>query len=284
MYIRDLQSRVQLLRSDIPAGYAEQALQDAARYVARKTGIVRKRVFGHVAAGQLRIDLDTFMGSAAAGYTILRPTELTFIPGMHRDATYGGLLTAAAPPVPGMLLIPDSPDEWTYYVASAMLVATDGTNSYPMAPGDAIVYHDGAWAITEYWKSKIGRDVRMGRQFKTVTAPMNSRGYIAGYSVEQHSLLLYPVPVSDVAVSLECSIVPVKDFDTVDFPVEAEDAIVELARAQYMSIPNKSGGGANLQLAQRYLLSGQGEVSLVRTVAEGGYGDSEIAAPPRFGN
>ena len=284
MYIRDLQSRVQLLRSDIPPGFAEQALEDAARYVARKTGIVRTRVYGHVATGQSKIDLDTFMGSAAAGYTILRPTELTFIPGMHRDAIYGGLLTAAAPPVPGILLIPVAPAEWTYYVASANLTATDGTNSYPMSAGDAIVYHDGAWAITEYWKSKIGRDIRKGRQFAANVAPMNSNGYVSGYAVEQHALLLYPIPVSDVAVSLECSIVPNKDFDTVDFPVEAEDAIVELARAQYLSIPNKAGGGANIQLAQRHLQNGQGEVSLVRAVAEGGYGDSEVAPPPRFGN
>ena len=162
MYIRDLQSRVQLLRSDIPPGFAEQALEDAARYVARKTGIVRTRVYGHVATGQSRIDLDTFMGSVAGGFTILRPTELSFIPGMHRSAIYGGLLTAT------ILTIPATPTEWTYYVASASLTATDGTDSYVMSPGDAIVYHDGSWSITEYWKSKIGRDIRKGRQFAEI--------------------------------------------------------------------------------------------------------------------
>lgn len=278
MYIRDLQSRVQLLRSDIPPGFAEQALEDAARYVARKTGIVRTRVYGHVATGQSRIDLDTFMGSAAAGYTILRPTELTFIPGMNRGAFYDGLLT------PTNLTLTVGPPDWTYMVATATLTATDGTNFYPMVAGDIIVYDGTAWSVTQFWKSKIARDVRKGRQFAANVAPMNSNGYVSGYAVEQHSLLLYPIPVSDVAVSLECSIVPNKDFDTVDFPVEAEDAIVELARAQYLSIPNKAGGGANIQLAQRHLQNGQGEVSLVRAVAEGGYGDSEVAPPPRFGN
>jgi hypothetical protein len=87
-----------------------------------------------------------------------------------------------------------------------------------------------------------------------------------------------------VAVSIECSIVPNKEFDTVDFPVEAEDAIIALASAQYLSIPNKTGGGVDQARAQRFRLDGQGEVSLVRALAEGGYGDSEQAPPPRFGN
>ena len=249
MYIRDLQSRVQVLRSDIPSGFAEQALADAARYVARKTGIVKKRVYGHIAADQLRVDLDTFMGSEAVGFDILRPTELTFIPGMHRDSIFGGLIETAE------YTLAATPDDWEFCVAAVACVASDGATDYVMAAGDTIVYNGSSWQVVEFWKSKIGRDVRMGRQWKTVTAPMNSHGYLSGYAVDQHGLILHPVPVSDVAVSIECSIVPKKDFDEIDFPVEAEDAIVEMARSQYLAIPNKAGGGANIQLAQRYLLN-----------------------------
>lgn len=279
MLIRDLQSRVQMLRSDIPSGYAEQALADAARYVARKTGIVKKRVYGHIAADQLRVDLDTFMGSEAGGFDILRPTELTFIPGMHRDSVFGALRSAATP------YLPDDTTQWSFYVCEDSFHAQNNYWSAEVTAGDVIVYKGNQqWEVVEFWKSKIGRDVRMGRQWKTVTAPMNSHGYLSGYAVDQHGLILHPVPVSDVAVSIECSIVPKKDFDEIDFPVEAEDAIVEMARSQYLAIPNKAGGGANIQLAQRHLLNAQGEISLVRAIAEGGYGDSEIAAPPRFGN
>lgn len=279
MYIRDLQSRVQFLRSDIPAGYAEQALQDAARYVARKTGIVRKVVYGAILEGQLRVDLDSFMGSGS-DFQILRPTEVMYIPGMHRDGTYMGLLTAVSNIIPDVT----TSDDWDFYVASVSLVATDGTTSYPMSPGDVIVSTNGAWVVTEYWKASVARDLKRNRLFRAQNSPMNSNGYISGYSVEKTSLLLTPVPVCDVAVSIECSIVPNKEFDTVDFPVEAEDAIIALASAQYLSIPNKTGGGVDQARAQRYRLDGQGEVSLVRAIAEGGYGDSEQAPPPRFGN
>ena len=279
MYIRDLQSRVQFLRSDIPAGYAEQALQDAARYVARKTGIVRKTVYGAVSAGQLRVDLDAFMG-AGTEFQILRPTEVMYMPGMHRDGTYKSLLTATSNVIPDAA----TEDDWNFYVASVDLTASDGTTSYPMMAGDVIVNSNGAWDVLEYWRYSVARDLKRARLFRAQNSPMNSNGYIGGYSVEKTGLLLTPVPVCDVAVSIECSIVPNKEFDTVDFPVEAEDAIIALASAQYLSIPNKTGGGVDQARAQRFRLDGQGEVSLVRALAEGGYGDSEQAPPPRFGN
>lgn len=281
MYIRDLQSRVQFLRSDIPAGYAEQALQDAARYVARKTGIVRRTVYGHVSAGQLRVDLDAFMGASVNNeFQILRPTEVMYMPGMHRDGTYQDLLTATN------LTIPDAgvAADWDFYVASVDLIASDGTSSYSMSAGDVIVNANGTWDVLEYWRYSVARDLKRNRLFRAQNSPMNSNGYISGYSVEKTGLLLTPVPVCDVAVSIECSIVPNKEFDTVDFPVEAEDAIIALASAHYLSIPNKTGGGVDQARAQRYRLDGQGEVSLVRAIAEGGYGDSEQAPPPRFGN
>lgn len=279
MYIRDLQSRVQYLRSDIPAGYADQALQDAARYVARKTGIVRKTVYGAVSAGQLRVDLESFMG-AGSDFQILRPTEVMYMPGMDRNGKYKALLTATSLTIPAVAVA----TAWDFYVASVDLTASDGTKSYPMKAGDVIVKANGVWDVMEYWKYSVARDLKRPRLFRAQNSPMNSNGYISGYSVEKTSLLLTPVPVCDVAVSVECSIVPNKEFDTVDFPVEAEDAIIALASAQYLSVPNKSGGGADLARAQRLRLDGQGEISLVRALADGGYGDSEQAPPPRFGN
>jgi len=280
MYIRDLQSRVQFLRADLPAGFTNQALQDAARYVARKTGVVRLVKFGHVSAGQLRVDLDSFMGASADEFEVLWPTEVLYIPGMDRDATFKALLTPTSLTIP---LIGAATD-WDFYTATEDLTASDGVTSYPMKQGDVIIATNGVWKITEYWKSAVARDARRGRLFRAQNSPMNSNGYLSGYSVERKSLLLTPVPVSDVSLSIECAIVPKKEFDNIDLPIEAEDAVIEIAKSYILALPNKTGGGANPQLAALHARNGDGEVSLVRALAEGGYGDSEVAPPPKFGN
>jgi hypothetical protein len=279
MFISDLQSRVQPLRSDLPAGYAEQALQDAARWVARKTGIIRTKVWGHAPGGALTLDLPTFMGASAGEFEVLRPTEVMYLRGLYKTSVSLGILTATSLTIP--LATVATP--YGFYVATVALTASDGVTSYPMNQGDVIQAVNGVWVITPYYKYSIAVDIKKGRLMRATAMPYNNVGYMSNYVVDKDTLYFSPVLTCDVPVSIECSIVPKKEFDTVNFPVDAEDAIIYAAASQYLRMKNKSGGGADLQLAMRYQDKAEGEMSLVRAIAEGGYGDSEMAPPPIFG-
>lgn len=279
MYIRDLLSRAKI-RPDLPDGYIEQALQDAARWVARKTGVVRKTVYGSVDAGEYRIVLGDFMGASAGEFQVLRPTRVMYMPGLDRASTALGALTVAAPTIP----LAGAVSEFAFYVATQDLGANDGVTTYPMVQGDVIQAVNGAWVVKEYYKYSVAKDLSSGRLYNAAMSPLNSVGYFGGYVVTKDELLLKPVPRNAVAVMIECSIVPNKEFDTVDFPVEAEDAILCAAKAQILQTPNKSGGGADVVRADKFQMRAEGEVSLVRAIAEGGYGDMEMAPPPHFGN
>ncbi len=279
MYIRDLQSRVQFLRQDLPAGYANQALQDAARLICRKTGIVRVRKFGFVYAGQVKVNLATFMGAVAGEFEVLRPTQVMYCPGLDRASTPKGLLTVALPTIP--LATIAAP--YDFYTATEAMTASDGVKSYVMAEGDVIQAINNVWKITPFYKYRVGKDLRKERLFRALGAPLNSVGYFANYVVEKDSIILTPVPVNALSVMIECSIVPRKEFDDVDFPLDAEDAIIAAAKAQIYATPNKSGGGADAGAAKYHQNQAEGEITLVRAIAEGGYGDSEMAPPPVFG-
>ncbi len=280
MYIRDLQSRVQFMRADLPVGYASQALQDAARWVARRTGIVRLKVYGTIAANQYIIDLATFMGAAAGEFTVLRPTRIMYLPGLDRRSTALGVLTAASLTIP----LATVAAAYGFYVASVALSASDGVTSYPMQPGDVIQSFNGKWVVTPFYKYSVAKDISKERTYHAKSSPLNTVGYIGGYVVDKDSVSLIPVPTCAVPIQMECSIVPKKEFDNVDFPVEAEDAVIAMAKSLIYQTPNKSGGGMDLITADRFGKIADGEVSLLRAVAEGGYGDSEMAPPPHFGN
>jgi hypothetical protein len=279
MYIRDLQSRVQFLRHDLPAGFANQALQDAARLVARKTGIIRVKVFGFVRKDQVRVDLNTFMGSVAGEFSILRPTQVMYTPGLYRTSTGAAILTATSLTIP----LATVATAYSFYVASVALTATDGVTSYPMYQGDIIQAVNRVWVVTPFYRYRAAKDVQKERLYRAVASPLNSVGYFSDYVVEKDGILLRPIPINDVAVQIECSIVPKKEFDDIDFPIDAEDAVLAAAKAQIYGTPNKSGGGADHAAAKYHQNQAEGEITLVRAVADGGYGDAEMAPPPLFG-
>ena len=279
MYIADLQSRVQMLRHDLTAGMAEQALQDAARYVARKTGIVRVKAFGYVPTSKLSLDLPTFMDASTGDFDVLRPTEVMYLRGLNVASVHLGILTATSLTIP----LVGAATPFGFYIASVGLTATDGVTSYPMNQGDVIQAYYGVWTITPYYRFSESTDLKKTRLTRATTMPYNNVGYFTNYVVDKNTLIFSPVPICDVPVSIECSIVPHKEFDTIDFPVDAEDALIYAARAQFMAMKNKTGGGADMVAALKYQDRADGEVSLVRSIAEGGYGDTEAAPPPRFG-
>ncbi len=280
MYIRELQGRVQYLRNDLPVGFAEQALQDAARYVARKTGIIRKTAYGYFPAGAVSVDLPTFMGAAAGAFDVLRVTQLMCFAGTDKTSAYLGLLTAATPTIP----LASAVTPFGFYVATETVVADDGVKTYPMFAGDSIQNVNQVWIVTQAWKYSVMRDAKKGRLFGTIRAPLNSYGRMGDYVTDGKSnILLTPVPAYDTPVSMTCSIVPKKEFENIDIPVDAEDAIILCARERIFSSPNKSGGGADHAAAFKAKVAADGEISLVRAIAEGGYGETEMAAPPQFG-
>jgi hypothetical protein len=279
MYIRDLQSRVQFLRQDLPAGFASQALQDAARLVARKTGIVRVRKYGHVDAGQVRVNLASFMGAVAGEFEVLRPTQIWYCPGQDRASVFISFLTATALTIP----LATAAGAHDFYIATEAIVATDGVTSYSMSEGDVIQAVNGVWKITPFYKFRVASDIRKERLIRALGAPLNSVGYFCNYIVEKDDVILNPVPVNVTAIMMECSIVPRKEFDNIDFPLDAEDAMLAATKAQIYGTPNKSGGGADHGLAKYHQAQAEGEITLVRAIAEGGYGDSEMAPPPKFG-
>lgn len=280
MNIRDLQSRVQFMRSDLPAGVANLVLQDAARWVARKSGVVRLKKYGYVNPSQYVIDMATFMDATNGQFEVLRPTQIMYLPGLYKSTTALGLLTATSLTIP----LATVATAYGFYVATVALTATDGVTSYPMKAGDVIQAVNQKWVVTPFYKYSVARDIAKMRTYRAKESPLNTTGYFGGYVVEKDSISLIPVPTCAVPVQMECSIVPLKEFDSVDFPVEAEDAIIAMAKALLYQIPNKAGGGADLGAAGRFNGVAEGEVSLLRAVAEGGYGDSEMAPPPHFGN
>lgn len=280
MYIRDLQSRVQFMRPDLPAGHASQALQDAARWVARRTGVVRLKVYGTVSVNQYIIDLAAFMGAAAGEFVVLRPTRIMYMPGLDRRSTSLGLLSTANPTIP----LATVATAYGFYLATIALTASDGATSYAMQPGDVIQALSGKWVVSPFYKYSVAKDLSKERTYHAKSSPLNTVGYLGGYVVDKDSVSLIPVPVCAVPIQMECSIVPIKEFDNVDFPVEAEDAVIAMAKSLLYQTPNKSGGGMDLGTAEKFSRIADGEVSLLRAVAEGGYGDSEMAPPPHFGN
>ena len=289
MYIRELQGRVQYLRHDLPVGFSEQALQDAARYVARKTGIVRLTAYGYAPANVVRLDLPTFMGATVNDFRILRPTQVMGYAGTSKDSVYLGTVDPTAPPTSNT--IPDATvaTNFGFYIATADCTTataqvTDGTNFYTMHAGDSIQNIDGQWKITELWKYSMIRDQSKGYVFGTMPSPMNGIGRVGGYVVDDsNTILMTPVPQYDTPIVITCSIVPNKEFDNIDIPPEAEDAIIMVARERILSTPNKSGGGADHAAAAKAKVLADGEISLVRAIAEGGYGESMMVAPPVFG-
>ena len=281
MYIRELQGRVQYLRHDLPVGFSEQALQDAARYVARKTGIIRITAYGYFPANQVKVDLDAFMGSTVGEFVILRPTQLMAYTGILVHSNFQAMLTALAFTIP----LAPSAGVNDFYVASEPLNATDGVTSYPMNAGDTIQNQNGVWIVIQGWKYSVMTDISKGRMFGTIRQPLNNFGMLANFIIDDKSnILLTPVPATDTPVVMTCSIVPKKEFENIDIPVDAEDAIIWCARERILGTPNKAGGGANLGEAAKAGQMAVGEISLVRAIAESGYGEVEMAAPHRFGN
>jgi len=281
MKIRELQGRVQYLRPDLPVGFSEQALQDAARYVARKTGIIRKTVAGYFPADTVRVDLNSFMNAVTEEYTILRATQLMCYAGINRQSVFSGTINATSPTIPLPTIEPD----FNFFVATTDVTAFDGVTSYPMAMGDTIQVLNNVWVVTPNWKYAVMRDKAKGKLFGTVRTPLNSYGAIADFMVDdKNTLLLSPVPNTDTPCMITCSIVPSKEFDEIDIPVDAEDAIIMVARERILGTPNKAGGGADQAAARKAKLDADGEISLVRAIAEGGYGEVMMAAPPHFGN
>lgn len=282
MYLRDLQSRVQFLRHDLTVGFAEQALQDAARWVATKTGIVRMQVYGHVSDGQMVVNLASFMGAVATegSFDILRPTRVMYMPGLNTGSTSLGLLIATSTVIPAATV----PVDYGFYVSQAAVTVSDGTSNYSLGIGDVIQTVNNLWVIFKAYKYSVAKDRQKNRAFGIYRSPLNSQGYMSGYYVDKDSITLMPVPNLDVPIMLECSIVPRKDFDTVDFPLDAEECILAKAKEQIYATPNKTGGGANPQQARYFEQRATEEMTLVRAVAEGGYGDTEVVPPPHFGN
>jgi hypothetical protein len=289
MYIRELQGRVQFLRHDLPVGFAEQALQDAARYVARKTGIIRVTSYGYAPANVLRLDLPTFMDAAAGDFRILRPTEIMGYAGTSKDSVFIGTLSPSIPGTTNVIPAAGSATAFGFYMVTAdctpaTVQVSDGTNLYTMAAGDSIQNVDGVWKVTQRWKYSMIRDKSKGRTFGTLPEPLNQTGRIGSYlSDNANTILLTPVPQYDTPIIITCSIVPNKEFENIDIPPEAEDAIIHVARERILSTPNKSGGGADHVSAAKAKAQADGEISLVRAIAEGGYGEVEMAAPPLFG-
>lgn len=280
MYIRELQGRVQYLRNDLPVGFSEQALQDAARYVARKTGIIRTTVNGYFPANAVNVDVAAFMNAALNSFTVLRVTQLVCYAGTDKSSVYRGSISSALPTIP---LATDA-TPFGFYVATGDVSATDGVTIYPMFSGDSIQNVDGVWVVTPSWKYSVMRDVKKGRLFGTIRAPLNNYGRIGDYMTDdKNNILLSPVPAYDTPANMTCSIVPNKEFENIDIPVDAEDAVILYAKERIFSTPNKSGGGADHVAARKAKLDADGEISLVRAIADGGYGETEMAAPPQFG-
>jgi hypothetical protein len=280
MYLRDLQSRVQFLRHDLERGFVEQALQDAARWVATKTGVVRTKVYDHVNNGQLVVSLASFMQAATGQFDVLRPTRVMYMPGLNTGSVCVGALTSVSTTIPA----PTVPANFSFYVSQAAITVSDGTKSYVLGVGDVIQVVNKLWVIFQAYKYSVAKDRKKERAFGLYKSPMNSVGYMSGYYVDKDSITINPVPNLDIPLMIECSVVPKKDFDTVDFPLDAEECLLAKAKEQLYAMPNKSGGGANEQKASMWRKIADDEKDLVRAVADGGYGDTEVVPPPLFGN
>jgi len=289
MYIRELQGRVQYLRHDLPVGFSEQALQDAARYVARKTGIIRVTRYGYAPAGVLKLDLPTFMGATTDDFRVLRPTQIMGYTGTAKDSVYLGTVDPLVPATSNVIPDATMATNFGFYIATAdctpaTVQVTDGTNFYTMAAGDSIQNIDGKWKVTQLWKYSMMRDKGKGKIFNTLPEPLNNTGRGGGFMIDDsNTILMTPVPQYDTPIVITCSIVPNKEFDNIDIPPEAEDAVIMVARERILSTPNKAGGGADHAAAAKAKIAADGEISLVRAIADGGYGEVEMAAPPRFG-
>lgn len=280
MYIHDLQSQLQFLRRDLETGFVDTALQDAARWVAIKTGIVRKKVYDHVNVNTLTVDLPTFMGSVVGGFTILRPVHVMYYPGIKPGSICTSTITVPTFTIPLATVAPDL----SFYVAGVDTNLFDGVTHYLLNAGDSLQVIGKKWVTNPVYKYNMADDVQKTRLQHAHPSPYNQIGGFNSYVVGNGDIKLIPIPNCDTPVSIECSIVPIKEFENIGFPIDAEDALLYAAKWRLYAIPNKSGGGADEGKADKYMRLARDEAALVRGIAEFGYGDVEMAPPPLFGS
>ena len=97
------------------------------------------------------------------------------------------------------------------------------------------------------------------------TDPNASPGTPTGYEMSNDGeITLYPKPLDPTQISVHYALSPNGDFETIDMPEEATEAIVAYARADALMYP---GPGADVKAALYWERIGNMEISALRAIA-----------------
>ena len=162
-----------------------------------------------------------------------------------------------------------------FYIVS--VAGTQSSVSYEV--GDVVVYAGSAW-------NKVPTtDFLELHQENKPTVENHSRvaqsadGFPCGWAQDNGSIVFYPRLANDTPIIVSYSYVPGEDYTTIDFPPEAEDAIIPGAQSLLLSLPGKL---QNLAMSQQLTRDFERGVRNVRATALFGYGGSPQYNPGFF--
>ena len=246
--LRDLLSRVALYRPDLNGQFGESqslfAIYDAARRIARETHILKQEVAAfYLPANTHLID---FTAKVAAGTKLNRVWNIFY--GRPPVATQTYLGTWNASTNTPTLTNSASLSSGSFYAVTSDGNTALGSETY-WNVGDII------WWTGTTWKKQAKdtfyalQEANKPSKDTIYRCPQNNRTDPREYGQENGTVVLYPPPRGNGMMFAYLSVVPDGDVDDMAFPEEAEEVILQGAKAYLLELP---GGAHNLGLAQEY--------------------------------
>ena len=259
--LRSLLARVALFRPDKDEAVHLFALQEAARSLYRYTQLATEILpVTSVAAG---VAAYAVASSTPTTRDLIRVERITYAP-VPPTATYIGTFDGGS--VPSL--------NTTY---GAFYICATAGGGY--AIGDVIWSNGTAWQTIKVTEFVAGVEDSKPRIQAVYSSPQSGKGTPAHWAQEDGTVFFYPPLSCDYPIQIELSYVPIGEFDTVDFPREAEDVIVAGALEFLLNLP---GEGANFNRAMiegKKFYAGRDNLRSLHYV---GFGGDFVQTPPSF--
>ena len=275
--IRDLLYRVKAFFPDATEAVALGALEDAAKDVARETGLGRETLV----PVSLPVGTKLLTVTPSTG-NVLRRVEQVRIPNIPYNSTlvgkqYKGVWNATTNTPDIGAASAGNKFEW-YLVTTAGTTDKDGITSW--AVGDIVINYTTEWqkiTLEEYF---LITEVNQPSSDLTLSQPQKQNAFPARFSQENGVLKFFPPTQTDTAIQLKLQIIPTGEVETVAFPQSAVNALVYYALEFMYQLPGKN---QNLAMSavyhRRYLI----ERAELRSIAEIGDAGSPFYVPANFG-
>jgi len=279
--LRDLLVRVHLFRPDLDEALNLTALEEAARDIARETGIATEvQTPVKLACGTTQTTVAPATGSDLVRVIEVRCPQIPINQSIP-STQYLGLWNALTNDDPSgdPIGLATSKLIYQFYLVSvAGATSVDGITTWNV--GDVVINFGTKWGRISLEEYVHVAEVSGPAIRNSTSTPQANNGFPTTFSQENGIITFYPVPENDLAIQLKLSVVSNgKEIESQEFPVDCANALVYGALEFAFNLP---GQGQNLKLADMYRVRYQKERANIRAVAMLGYGGSPFYKPSNF--